>query len=72
MLSKSQMSVRWDKSSKGALRIVLGDTCSWKRQLGKTRSWKARYEIGKNEVRAEVGKFGLKLKSTELKLKSTS
>ena len=40
------------------------DTCSWKGQLGKTRSWKVfswkvRHEIRKNEV----GKFGLKLKS---------
>ena len=34
-----------------------GDTCSWKGQLEKTRSWKVRYEIGK----IEVGKFGPKL-----------
>ena len=35
------------------------DTCSWKGQLEKTRSWKVRHEIGKNEV----GKFGLKSES---------
>ena len=35
------------------------DTYSWKGQLGKMRSWKVRYEIGKNEV----GKFGQKLES---------
>ena len=41
------------------------DTCSWKGQLEKTRSWKdlswkVRYEIGKNEV----GKFAAKLESS--------
>ena len=40
------------------------ETCSWKGQLGKPRSWKlfswkVPHEIRKNEV----GKFGLKLKS---------
>ena len=41
------------------------DTCSWKGQLEKTRSWKVlswkvRLEIEKNEV----GKLGPKLEST--------
>ena len=44
---------------------------SWKKQLGKTRSWKVWHEIGKNEVEKfwsnlerfnEVGKLPLKLK----------
>ena len=39
-----------------------GDTCSWKGQLEKTRSWKVRHEIGKNEV----GKFALKLECSAL------
>ena len=36
------------------------DTCSWKGKMEKTRSWKVRHEMRKNEV----GKFGLKLEST--------
>ena len=39
---------------------IFGDTCSWKEQLEKTRSWKVRHEIEKNEV----GKFEPKLEST--------
>ena len=35
---------------------------SWKKQLGKTRSWKVWHEIGKNEVE----KFGLKLERMKL------
>ena len=42
-----------------------GDTCSWKGQLEKAKSWKVlswnvRHEIGNNEV----GKFGMNLLST--------
>ena len=37
----------------------VGDTCSWKRQLEKTRNWKVRHEIEKNEV----GKFAPELES---------
>ena len=56
------------------------DTCNWKWQLEKMRSWKVRNEIGNIEVgkfwpklkrsrrswkvRAEVGKLGLKSEST--------
>jgi len=56
-----------------------GNTCSWKGQLEKTRSWKVQNEIGTIElgkfgpklessrrswkVRAEVGKLALKLES---------
>ena len=50
------------------IRGALGDTCSWKGQLGETRNWKilswtVRQEIEKNEVRkyVEVGKLPPKL-----------
>ena len=32
---------------------LVRDTCSWKRQLERTRSWKVQNEIGK----IDVGKF---------------
>ena len=30
--------------------MKISDTCSWKGQLEKTRIWKVRHEIGKDEV----------------------
>ena len=38
------------------------ETCSWKGQLERTKSWKVRNEIGK----IEVGKFGPKLERLKL------
>ena len=61
-------------------RVGQRDTCSWKSQLDRTRSWKVQNETGKIEVgkfepelesswrswkeRGEVGKFELKLDSS--------
>ena len=56
--------VRFDNQSPAGRELRLCDTCSWKGQFEKTRSWnvlsrRVRYEIGKKEV----GKFSLKLES---------
>ena len=40
---------------------IKGGTCSWKGQMEKTRSWKVRHEIEKNEV----GKYASKLESSD-------
>ena len=42
------------------LSVVGKSNGSWKEQLGKPRSWKVWYEIGKDEAE----KFGLKLGSS--------
>ena len=55
---------------------LVRDTCSWKKQLERTRSWKVQNEIGKFEtklerswrswkVRGEVEKFEQKLESSD-------
>ena len=76
MESRSKMTSRFNEFE---LRKIQ-DTCSWKGQLERTRSWKVQNEIGKIEVgkfepklvssqrtwkvRGEVGKLGLQLEST--------